>query len=223
MRPILTIWKKEMRVYFVSPIAYVFLAAFLFLAGLFFYLGITLTGEASLRVLSGNLAIVQLFILPMLTMRHFAEERRQGTLELLMTAPIPAGSLVVDSAGCGRSMGVGLSVWGFRVWEAPTAGEACAGLAVGPPSLLDTSPGPLSSAVSYWDEHREPVPPGGNLTAEDNGTHGSMRKRDSVIDQIIHFYDTGEIIQTCTSGGMPAACDCPKTTEGDATCGPAAF
>lgn len=95
MRSILTIWKKEMRVYFVSPIAYVFLAAFLFLAGLFFYLGVTLTGEASLRVLSGNLAIVQLFILPMLTMRHFAEERRQGTLEMLMTAPLPAGSLVV--------------------------------------------------------------------------------------------------------------------------------
>lgn len=95
MSGVLTIWKKELRVYFVSPIAYVFLAAFLFLAGLFFYLGVTLTGEASLRVLSGNLAIVQLFVLPMLTMRHFAEERRQGTFELLMTAPLRLGALVV--------------------------------------------------------------------------------------------------------------------------------
>ncbi len=94
MRSVWTIWKKEMRVYFVSPIAYVFLGVFLFLSGLFFYLGITLTGEASLRVLGGNLAIAQLFILPMLTMRHFAEERRLGTLEMLMTAPLSPAALV---------------------------------------------------------------------------------------------------------------------------------
>lgn len=95
MRDLVTIWKKELRIYFVSPLAYVFLAAFLFLAGLFFYLGVTLTGEASLRVLLGNLAITQLFVLPMLTMRHFAEERRQGTLELLLTAPISLGAIVI--------------------------------------------------------------------------------------------------------------------------------
>jgi len=95
MRAVFTIWKKELRVYFVSPVAYVFLAVFLFLAGLFFYLGVTLTGEASLRVLLGNLAISQLFILPMLTMRHFAEERRQGTLEMLLTAPVPLGAIVL--------------------------------------------------------------------------------------------------------------------------------
>lgn len=95
MRGVWSLWKKEMRVYFLSPLAYVFLAAFLFLSGLFFYLGVTLTGEASLRVLLGNLAVTQIFVLPMLTMRHFAEERRQGTLELLMTAPLPLGALVV--------------------------------------------------------------------------------------------------------------------------------
>lgn len=91
----LTIWRKELQIYFVSPLAYVFLTAFLFLAGLFFYLGVTLTGEASLRVLIGNLAITQLFVLPMLTMRHFAEERRLGTLEMLLTAPISLGSIVI--------------------------------------------------------------------------------------------------------------------------------
>jgi ABC-2 type transport system permease protein len=62
---------------------------------LFFFLGITLTGEASLRVLASNLAIAELFILPMLTMRHFAEERRQGTLEMLLTAPISPFALVI--------------------------------------------------------------------------------------------------------------------------------
>lgn len=95
MSGILTIWKKEMRVYAVNPTAYAFLAVFLFLSGLFFYLGITLTGEASLRVLSSNLAIAELFVLPMLTMRHFAEERRQGTLEMLLTSPLSPFALVV--------------------------------------------------------------------------------------------------------------------------------
>ncbi len=95
MNSVTTIWKKELRIYAVNPTAYAFLAVFLFLAGLFFYLGVTLTGEASLRVLSSNLAIAELFILPMLTMRHFAEERRQGTLEMLLTAPISPFSLVI--------------------------------------------------------------------------------------------------------------------------------
>ncbi len=95
MSSVTTIWKKELRIYAVNPTAYAFLSVFLFLAGLFFYLGVTLTGEASLRVLSSNLAIAELFILPMLTMRHFAEERRQGTLEMLLTAPISPWSLVI--------------------------------------------------------------------------------------------------------------------------------
>lgn len=95
MRAAWTIFKKELRVYFVSPLAYVFLGVFLFLAGLFFYLGIVLTGEASLRVMIGNLAISLIFVLPMLTMRHFAEENRGGTFELLMTSPIKLPSLIL--------------------------------------------------------------------------------------------------------------------------------
>jgi ABC-2 type transport system permease protein len=83
------IFKKELRIYFVSPLAYVFLGAFLLLAGLFFYMGISSTGEASLRVMMSNLTMALLFLLPFLTMRHFAEERRQGTFELMMTAPVP--------------------------------------------------------------------------------------------------------------------------------------
>ncbi len=88
------IFKKEMRVYFVSPLAYVFLGVFLFLAGLFFYLGVIQTGEASLRVMLGNLSVTLLFLLPLLTMRHFAEEQRGGTFEFLMTAPVPLWALL---------------------------------------------------------------------------------------------------------------------------------
>jgi ABC-2 type transport system permease protein len=89
------ILRKELRIYFVSPLAYVFLSVFLFLAGVFFYLGITLTGEASLRVMLGNLSISLLFLLPMLTMRHFAEEQRSGTFELLMTAPVHPWAMIL--------------------------------------------------------------------------------------------------------------------------------
>ena len=89
------ILRKELRTWFVSPLAYVFLVVFLFLAGLFFYLGITMNGEASLRVMMGNLSVTLLFLLPMLTMKHFAEERRQGTFELMMTAPVPLWSLLL--------------------------------------------------------------------------------------------------------------------------------
>lgn len=94
MRHALAIFRKELRTYFVSPLAYVFLGVFLFLAGLFFYLGVSMTGEASLRVMLGNLSVTLLFLLPLLTMRHFAEERRTGTFELMMTAPVPLWSLL---------------------------------------------------------------------------------------------------------------------------------
>lgn len=88
------IYKKELRVYFVSPLAYVFLGVFLFLAGVYFYMGVVQTGEASLRVMLGNLAVTLLFLLPLLTMRHFADERRSGTFELMMTAPVPLWALL---------------------------------------------------------------------------------------------------------------------------------
>lgn len=108
IRAVATLWKKEMRVYAVSPLAYVFSAVFLFLSGLFFYLGVTLTGEASLRVLLGNLAITLLFVLPMLTMRHFAEERRQGTLELLLTSPVPLGAIVIGKWLASLTLTIGM-------------------------------------------------------------------------------------------------------------------
>ncbi|MED5372557.1 MAG: ABC transporter permease [Myxococcota bacterium] len=95
MRAVWTLLKKELKVTFVTPLAYVFLGVFLFLAGLFFYLGIVMTGEASLRVMIGNLAIALLFVLPMLTMRHFAEESRSGTFELLMTSPLSPVALIL--------------------------------------------------------------------------------------------------------------------------------
>ena len=95
MKKMFAVLKKELNVYFVSPLAYAFLTVFYFLSGLFFYLGLTMTARADLRVMSINLSITLLFLLPLLTMRHFAQEKRSGSFELLMTAPLPLWSLIV--------------------------------------------------------------------------------------------------------------------------------
>jgi hypothetical protein len=79
--------------------------------------------------------------------------------------------------------------------------------------------GPLSSGIAQWNEHLEPAPPGGNLTPVDNGTHGSLRYRDTAIEQIRGFYDSGEILPACVVDGAPVACDCPNTPD-DPVCGP---
>jgi len=107
MQNILAIWQREMKSYFVSPVAYVVLTIFLVLAGLFFFGNLSEVVQYTLsqaqmgqswqpfdvpayvvRTLFDTLAVLLLFLIPMLTMRLFAEEKRQKTLELLLTAPI---------------------------------------------------------------------------------------------------------------------------------------
>jgi ABC-2 type transport system permease protein len=87
--------RNELRLWLLAPSGWVFLAGFLFLAGLFFTLAIGDTGEASLRGALPNLAVTLVFTLPLITMRQLADEARVGTLELLLTAPIPLGALLL--------------------------------------------------------------------------------------------------------------------------------
>jgi ABC-2 type transport system permease protein len=107
------IFKKEMRLYFTSPIAWVVLTIFLFIAGYFFYsifafftlasmqsamnpamardLNVT---DSVLRPLFSNVSVILLLLMPLVTMRLFAEERRSGTLELLLTYPVRDGAVL---------------------------------------------------------------------------------------------------------------------------------
>jgi ABC-2 type transport system permease protein len=87
--------RNELRIWFLSPAGWAFVAAYLFLAGLFFTIAIASTGEASLRPALPNLAVTLVFTLPLVTMRQIADEARAGTLELLLTAPVPLGSLLL--------------------------------------------------------------------------------------------------------------------------------
>lgn len=88
MQNILTITKKELRSYFTSPVAYVVFTMYLVLAGYFFTVILLFTKEASLAGAFYNIVITLLFIIPLITMRLFAEERKLGTLEILLTKPV---------------------------------------------------------------------------------------------------------------------------------------
>lgn len=115
MRNALTIAAKEVRSYFVSPIAYVVLTGFLLLGGWFFFnllarfsLFVNLYSamrnpEAQMRLnlndfviapLLHNLSVVLVILVPVITMRSFAEEKRAGTYELLMTSPLSITEIV---------------------------------------------------------------------------------------------------------------------------------
>ncbi|MBI2861816.1 MAG: ABC transporter permease subunit, partial [Chloroflexi bacterium] len=85
---VLAIMRKEVRLYFASPMAYVVTAAFLVLMGYLFSLLLFFGQEASLRGVFDNMSIIFAFLAPALTMRLFAEENRSGTLELLLTSPV---------------------------------------------------------------------------------------------------------------------------------------
>lgn len=88
MRNIFTIAVKELRSYFSSPIAYVVFVMFLVLSGYFFSVILLVSKEASLRGVAYNTIITLLFLVPLITMKLFAEEKKLGTMEILMTKPV---------------------------------------------------------------------------------------------------------------------------------------
>jgi ABC-2 type transport system permease protein len=89
------IMQRELRSYFTSTIAYTVAAFFLFICGYLFFSVLAATQEASLRYMLHNAAVTMLLIAPALTMRLVAEERRSGTIELLMTAPVTDTQVVI--------------------------------------------------------------------------------------------------------------------------------
>ena len=82
--------KRELRAYFTTPLAYVFIVIFLALNGVtaFYFGGLFDRGQADMQPLFGFLPWLYLFLIPAVAMRLWAEERKAGTLELLMTLPV---------------------------------------------------------------------------------------------------------------------------------------
>jgi len=86
---------RELLSQFCSPIAYVALTVFLLLGGYFFVVILNYTQEASLRHCFGNFSVTLLFLTPLLTMRLLSEEKKSGTLEILMSAPLTEWDVVL--------------------------------------------------------------------------------------------------------------------------------
>src|SRR3990172_8619434 len=97
MRAIRVIAKRELASYFSSPVAYVFLVIFLLLTGFFTFTAGSFfeRGEASLAAFFGWHPWLYLVLVPAAGMRLWAEERRAGTIELLLTMPITAGQAIL--------------------------------------------------------------------------------------------------------------------------------
>ena len=100
--------QREFMGYFATPLAYVFIIIFLFLTGLTaFYLGQFFeTGEASLKNFFSFHPWLYLFLIPAVSMRLWAEEAKSGTIELLLTLPVPLWAVV---------LGKYLAAWGFTL------------------------------------------------------------------------------------------------------------
>jgi ABC-2 type transport system permease protein len=97
MNRTLTMAKRELNGYFNSPLAYIFIVSFLVSCGVLFFFveRFFAAGQASLRGYFALMPLVLSILVPALTMRLWAEERRQGTYELLLTMPFKDGELVV--------------------------------------------------------------------------------------------------------------------------------
>jgi len=83
-----TLAVKEVRALFASPIAYAVLAVFIVLSGYTFTVTLFVSKQATLVHIFFQSAVQLILLVPLITMRQFAEERRSGTLELLLTAPV---------------------------------------------------------------------------------------------------------------------------------------
>lgn len=118
MRNILAIAGKELRGYFSSPIAYVVIGLFALIFGWFFYVPLSFFNRQSMQMSMGmggtlninqmliapmltNAGVVILFLMPMITMRTYSEEKRSGTIELLLTSPVTDTQIIL-----GKFLGV---------------------------------------------------------------------------------------------------------------------
>jgi ABC-2 type transport system permease protein len=111
VRNIIAIADKELRSYFASPIAYIIIGFFALPFGVFFYLyleaflrqsmqmaqfgGNLNVNQQVIRLVLQNASVIILFVMPMITMRTYAEEKRSGTIELLLTSPVTDFQIIV--------------------------------------------------------------------------------------------------------------------------------
>jgi ABC-2 type transport system permease protein len=95
LRNINYVFQKELRSYFNSPVAYIVIVVFLVILGWFFVSGIFVANISSLRTVFETTPFLLLFFAPAITMRLISEEKKSGTLELLLTKPVKEYEIIV--------------------------------------------------------------------------------------------------------------------------------
>ncbi len=95
MKEAFIVMKKELRAYFVSPIAYIVITIFLIFTGFFFFKDFFYFNQAEMRNLFQLLPLMFTFVVPAITMRLFSEEKHSGSIEILMTMPVRTLDVVV--------------------------------------------------------------------------------------------------------------------------------
>ncbi len=95
MRGVRQVFKRDFKVYFISPIAYIVISIFLILSGWFFFSTFFLFNQAEMRTFFDLLPVLFAFIVPAVTMRLFSEELNTGSYELLLTLPVSVRDVVI--------------------------------------------------------------------------------------------------------------------------------
>jgi len=94
-RNISTIYRKELKSFFYSPVAYIIMVVFLIITGWFFTSNLFVIGLVTMRGVFDVIPFILLFFIPAITMRSFSEEKKTGTIELLLTKPVTDMEIVV--------------------------------------------------------------------------------------------------------------------------------
>jgi len=149
VRNVAAIAQRELRSYFASPMAYIIIGFFMLPFGVFFFLylrsfvsqsmqmaqfgGAMNLNQQVIRYVLQNASVIILFIMPMITMRTYSEEKRSGTIELLLTSPVSDAEIIlgkfIGALGLYAAMlavtllyiGI-LFVWGRPEWKPLVAG-----------------------------------------------------------------------------------------------------
>lgn len=108
MRGFVSIWTKEFKEFFVSPIAYLVIAVFLLVTGWFFFSTFFIKSQASLRDFFNLLPITFAFVIPALTMRLFSEEFNTGSYEILITMPVSETEIILSKFLAGLTVVAGM-------------------------------------------------------------------------------------------------------------------
>jgi ABC-2 type transport system permease protein len=100
---VLVFCRKELKGFFDSPVAYIVLTIFVLISGWFFFSDLFLVNQASLRNLFGIVPFIFMFFVPAVTMRLISEEKRSGTIEILVTLPVKDYEIILGKflAGLG--------------------------------------------------------------------------------------------------------------------------